>query len=986
MPNLSQRHKTIKAALMSATVLTALSGAGAYAQNADVPVAAEEDDTTVVVVTGYRASLRSATNAKKNATNFTETIFSEDLGKFPDLNMAESMQRVPGMVVQRDALSGEGTQVSVRALPGSFTQVTMNGNRVMVASDFGFTGSSPNRSVDLDMFPTGLFNRVDVSKTPSAETLEGGIAGTVNVQNARPFDRKGTHIVLAAQGNYNTSIEEMAPRFTGVFSKTWDKFGILAGYTQTDRKIYTAGFETIGWGDPNLANFCTSCDPAAQFPGGGAVVNPGGSNQFRFSNTVYGYTGNGLTPGALDLNGLLALNPGLTTDQIKGAILPRLGRNSILDGETTNKVGLIALEFRPEDNLRFTLDILGGQAEREALRANMMWAIRGTGPGDDYNGGMIPINMEVDSNNVVTSGTFANSSFFSESNFYLDETSYISVNAGFVWNPSDTWVIDGQVGRMESEFERRTLYLKYRSPFQVETTTTYVNDGGNDIPTIQSSLDLNDPTIGWRTFTSQMTLQRDMREVETSAIRLNATKFLGDWTIKGGWATDKFVREMDIRDNSEALRTAYTAAIPDSSLSNYMTPMSRSVYEGTGVSGAGFDKWVIPDFNKISTAVNLNALVAAPGNVTTGNSSNGAGSTNIEEDITSSFLMASYDGTLFTVPIRSNFGYRLQKTEQTITSPSIINNQVVYITTDRKYEDALPAFNVVAKATEKLNIRFAASKTMTRANPSDMSSQLGFSDPSAQSASQGNPNLKPYYSKNLDIGGEYYTGDTGYVGFTWFRKEIENYTSRVNIQVPFSTLGIGYENISPTQQTSMAVNLGTTVAALTANPSLADSAVITLSTPQNSDLKLVLTGQEFIWVQPLDNLLDGLGYTFNYTQFDFDQANLATGIPEYTYNLTGYYEHDAYSVRVSYSKVGETTTGLLPSPNSMPYNWYGAERHQIDMSGAYKFKAFGFDQTLTLDVTNVDNQGFKSYIGFENVPYGYQRPGTTILFGWRAQY
>ena len=109
-------------------------------------------------------------------------------------------------------------------------------------------------------------------------------------------------------------------------------------------------------------------------------------------------------------------------------------------------------------------------------------------------------------------------------------------------------------------------------------------------------------------------------------------------------------------------------------------------------------------------------------------------------------------------------------------------------------------------------------------------------------------------------------------------------------------------------------------------------------------------------------------------------------MPDYTYNFTGYYERDAYSFRLSYAKVGKTTTGLRPQANSMPYDMYGDERHQLDLSASYKFKAFGFDQSITLDATNLDKQGFKSYIGFENVPFGYQQPGTTVLLGWRAQY
>jgi len=999
MSNFSQNGRSLRVALMCATALTAALAGAAHAEDtqaakaadqAATPAAAQvpaaQADSQVVVVTGFRAALRNATTAKKNSTNFTETIFSEDLGKFPDINLAESMQRVPGMVVQRDAMTGEGTQISVRALPSSFTLVTMNGNRVAVASDFGFTGSSsPNRQVDLDMFPTGLFNRVDVNKTPSADALEGGIAGTVNVQNARPLDRKGEHGALAIQDSYNNNARKYSPRITGVWSKTWDKFGVLLGYTQTTKKIYSDGFETVGWGDPNFSNFCGSCDPGAVFPGNGTVTNPAGSNQFRFSNTVYSYTGNGLTPGTLTEAQLLALNPNVTEAQMKGALLPRLGRPYLLEGDTHNKVGLIALEFRPADNLRFHLDILGGGADRSADRSDMMWAVRNTGPGDDYNGGMIPLNMTVDSNDVVTGGTFANSSFFEETNWYRDHTAFASGNLGFEWKLSDTLKWTGEAAFMRSTYERDVTFMKFRTAFQSPLTVTYKNIDGNDMPTITPSVNLNDPAIGWRTFTSNLFMQRDIRTAISKSVHTDLTKEIGNWTVKGGWAYDQYERRIDVYDNSAALRTAFSAAIPDSSLSQFMAPMTTAMFHD-GVSGAGFDKFVRPNFDKVSQAIGYNTLIGQKGSVSLGTTYNGAGASHIEEKISAAYMMGANRTTWFGVPVRTNYGLRWQTTEQTITSPSNVNSQIVTITTSHKYHDVLPSFNLVASVTDKLNLRFATSKSMTRANPSDMSSQLGYSDPGAQNASQGNPGLKPYYSKNIDIGGEYYTGKTGYVGVTLFRKTISNYVINRTLVVPFPTLGISYSSLGTTQQSAIAVALSTTVANLQANPALLNSFNVNLSTKINSPDKLRLSGQEFMWVQPLDNLVDGLGYTFNYTHFGFSNINLQTGIPDFTYNFTGYYEHKGFSTRLSYVDVGRMTLGTLPSPNSIPYPWYQQERHQIDLSASYKFKAFGLDQSITLDATNLDNQGFRSYLGFKNVPYAFNNPGTTVILGWRATY
>ena len=976
-------RNTLKIALMGASLLTGFAAA-AHAQDA-----APAGDDTVVIVTGYRASLQSATKAKKNATNFTESVFAEDMGKFPDLNMAEAMQRVPGMVVQRDALTGDGTQISVRALPASFTLVTMNGNRVAVASDFGFTGSSsPNRQVDLDMYPTELFNRVDVSKTPSADTMEGGIAGAVNLQNARPFDHKGTHVSMSLQGSYNTNARNFSPRYSLVASKTWDKFGILAGLVSSKKKVFSDGFETVGWTAPNLSNFCNGCDPGLSFVNG-QPQNIGGSNGFKFSNTVYPYTGNGLTPGTvLSEADLLALYRGLTEDQLKGAMLPRLGRNYLLDGDSKQNIGVISMEYRPNDDLRFTLDIFGGKAERDALRTDMMWAVRSTGANDGYNNGMIPLNMQVDSNNVVTSGTFANSAFLAESNHYVDDTGIASFNAGMNWKINDKLTWDAELAYTHSTYERDVTFLKFLTPTATDITVTYNNAGGTDIPTINPNVNLNDPNLGWRTF--QILLQRDKRYVDSKSAHTNLNFVLNDnWTLRGGLAYDSYVRSIDIHDNSTAYSNAFKAAIPDAQLGGYLLPMTVSHYMD-GVSGTGYTSFIVPNFSKIEAATDYDSYLNADGTISTGNTYNGAGAGFIEEKISNAYAMAFNTSTLFGVPVKSNFGLRYQNTDQTVTSPSTVAGQIVYITTEHKYHDILPSFNAVANVTDKLNLRVAASKTMTRANPSQMTSQLNYSDPGGQNASAGNPALQPYYSNNFDIGGEYYTGGIGYVGLTFFTKTIRNFTTSVpsvtNFQYLVDNFGVTYDGLGSQQQTAIATQLGTSTAALLADPSLVNALPINFSQPVNSSDKLKLDGAEFMWVQPLDFVLNGLGYSLNYTHFTYNNRGLALGIPDYTYNLTAFYEKGPFSVHLSYADVSRTTIGLMPSANSEAYDWYGAERHQIDLSASYKFKLYGLDQSITLDAVNLDKQGYRNYYTMENVPYSYNNPGSTIYIGWRAQY
>jgi TonB-dependent receptor len=208
--------------------------------------------TDEIVVTGIRGSLQSATNAKRNAVAFGDSIFAEDIGKLPATNLAETLNRIPGVRLNRD-ITGEGVQVAIRGLGPSFSKVLLNNTQIAIASDGGTNGTGGgNREVDLDFFPSELFTRLDVLKSPVASTLEGGIAGTVNLRNARPFDNPGTHLTVVGQGQYNDTNNRFGPRGAIVASKTWDKFGILIGLQGVNQKTRVDGFETVGYTDGNV--------------------------------------------------------------------------------------------------------------------------------------------------------------------------------------------------------------------------------------------------------------------------------------------------------------------------------------------------------------------------------------------------------------------------------------------------------------------------------------------------------------------------------------------------------------------------------------------------------------------------------------------------------------------------------------------------------------------------------------------------------------
>jgi TonB-dependent receptor len=176
----------------------------ANAQNAAAPAAAAAaaesgEEVETVVVTGFRASLQSAADAKRDSITITDSVFAEDIGKFPDLNIAESLSRVPGVLISRE-VNGEGLNISIRGLGTSFTKTVINGAQISVASSGRADSQNTNREIDLDLFPTELFARLDVNKSPVASMLEGGLSGVINMRTQRPFDNPGYTFHLPGPG------------------------------------------------------------------------------------------------------------------------------------------------------------------------------------------------------------------------------------------------------------------------------------------------------------------------------------------------------------------------------------------------------------------------------------------------------------------------------------------------------------------------------------------------------------------------------------------------------------------------------------------------------------------------------------------------------------------------------------------------------------------------------------------------------------------
>ncbi|MBC9031979.1 TonB-dependent receptor plug domain-containing protein [Sphingomonas sp. JC676] len=228
--------RVVTRALTGVATLAIVSGmsATAFAQDAQTPPAAADQATPEqeIVVTGIRASISSAQNIKRNSDQIVDSIVAEDIGKLPDVNVAEALQRVSGIQVARDR--GEGAGIAIRGLTQVLT--TMNGREVFTAGD--------GRSFNLQDVPAELVAGLDVYKTPSANLIEGGIGGVVDVRTRKPLDKKGLVVSGSLRARYSDLPNKVKPLASLLLSNTWNvgsegELGILISGAYQERAFGT---------------------------------------------------------------------------------------------------------------------------------------------------------------------------------------------------------------------------------------------------------------------------------------------------------------------------------------------------------------------------------------------------------------------------------------------------------------------------------------------------------------------------------------------------------------------------------------------------------------------------------------------------------------------------------------------------------------------------------------------------------------------------
>ncbi|RZT53155.1 TonB-dependent receptor [Sphingomonas sp. BK036] len=269
------RHKRFATAAASAA---AVAGDGAGLQASESTVEPQVVGGGDIVVTGYRESVAKAQQIKKNATGSQDVILAQDIAAFPDQNLAEALQRIPGVAITRD--SGEGRQISLRGLGADFTRTQLNGMEVLTNTSSGLDSRSSvsrSRAFDYSIFASELFNKVVVEKSYAAEQDEGGIGGTVGLHTAKPFDFNRLTLVASAKGQTNRYTRTVTPRLVGLISERWGDFGVLASVAYSTADTVEYGYRNWNWSQINFG--AANVGPAISAADRALLVNATGASR-----------------------------------------------------------------------------------------------------------------------------------------------------------------------------------------------------------------------------------------------------------------------------------------------------------------------------------------------------------------------------------------------------------------------------------------------------------------------------------------------------------------------------------------------------------------------------------------------------------------------------------------------------------------------------------------------------------------------------------
>lgn len=725
-------HKKTPVTLLALSIGLALSGT-TLAQD-PAPAAATDLDT--VTVTGYRASVEKALDIKRSESGVVDAIVAEDIGKFPDLNLAESLQRVPGVVITREA--GEGRNISVRGLGPDFTRVRINGMEALTTVGAGDQsgGTNRGRGFDFNVFASDLFSQLIVRKTASADVEEGSLGATVDLRTARPFDYDGYTFAASGQASYNAMAQKADPRVAALISNTWadGTFGGLLSVAYSERQALEEGSNTGRWANgPSNGNFSASSPFAAA----------------RSANVYH----------------------------------PRFPRYVQMEHEQKRLGVTGTLQWKPTDATEISLDALYSKidAERDEHYIEAISFSRGTSSTPRLVGkpNMI-VKDGVIENNALVYGEFDNVDIRTENRHDEWSTEFKQIALNGQHRFGDDFTLSGKVGISRSKHENPIQTTIIMDKYDVDGYS-YDYRGNSRFPKLNYGIDPTNPA-GWELAEIRLRPQYVDNDFDTGQVDFN-------WNISPGFRLKGGILAKNYTFSTVELRRASELAVPNFPNGTKIVPVDMTEQAGLkGITGTP-DQWVVPNLDAIADQFdiysNSGIFAVAP-------RANNVRS--VDEEDRGGYLMGEFSTDLGSIPFSGNFGVRYVKTKQSSTGLSTLATGTVSTTVDRSYDDTLPSFNVVAEVAPDFLIRLGAAKVMSRPGLGSLTPGATVAVAGgARTISSGNPNLDPIRATNVDLGFEWYFSEGAMAGIGLFYKDIESFVQTTREVAPYSASGLPAE-------------------------------------------------------------------------------------------------------------------------------------------------------------------------------------------------
>ncbi len=725
-------HKKTPVTLLALSIGLALSGT-TLAQD---PAPATATDLDTVTVTGYRASVEKALDIKRSESGVVDAIVAEDIGKFPDLNLAESLQRVPGVVITREA--GEGRNISVRGLGPDFTRVRINGMEALTTVGAGDQsgGTNRGRGFDFNVFASDLFSQLIVRKTASADVEEGSLGATVDLRTARPFDYDGYTFAASGQASYNAMAQKADPRVAALISNTWadGTFGGLLSVAYSERQALEEGSNTGRWANgPSNGNFSASSPFAAA----------------RSANVYH----------------------------------PRFPRYVQMEHEQKRLGVTGTLQWKPTDATEISLDALYSKidAERDEHYIEAISFSRGTSSTPRLVGkpNMI-VKDGVIENNALVYGEFDNVDIRTENRHDEWSTEFKQIALNGQHRFGDDFTLSGKVGISRSKHENPIQTTIIMDKYDVDGYS-YDYRGNSRFPKLNYGIDPTNPA-GWELAEIRLRPQYVDNDFDTGQVDFN-------WNISPGFRLKGGILAKNYTFSTVELRRASELAVPNFPNGTKIVPVDMTEQAGLkGITGTP-DQWVVPNLDAIADQFdiysNSGIFAVAP-------RANNVRS--VDEEDRGGYLMGEFSTDLGSIPFSGNFGVRYVKTKQSSTGLSTLATGTVSTTVDRSYDDTLPSFNVVAEVAPDFLIRLGAAKVMSRPGLGSLTPGATVAVAGgARTIASGNPNLDPIRATNVDLGFEWYFSEGAMAGIGLFYKDIESFVQTTREVAPYSASGLPAE-------------------------------------------------------------------------------------------------------------------------------------------------------------------------------------------------